>query len=428
MSTEIKTMSSSETATWDTYVNAHPKATLYHLSAWKNVIKKTYKHKTYYLMAVNSSQYKVEDRPYSSRTQSSKEDISTAYQLTANSYKLDSNRVVGILPLIHLKHFIFGKSLISIPFFDIGGILANDEETEKALLSEAIKLGQELKANNIELRHIEPLTWLGNSSQLTDDSSELIAHSSKEEPGTASELSAKSYDLGCGAAPELPPINYATRSHKVRMLLKLPESSEALMKSFKSKLRSQVKKPLKEGLLSKIGGLELLDDFYKVFSINMRDLGSPLHSKKLIKHVLEEFSQKAMIVLVYKDSEPLACSIIIGFNDTLENPWASSLHNYSRMAPNMLLYWTMLEYACGNGYRYFDFGRSTPDEGTYKFKEQWGAKPTPLHWHYLSLNGTTINEETSEKSKFDKAIQYWQKLPVPVTKIIGPMIRKHIGL
>jgi serine/alanine adding enzyme len=98
------------------------------------------------------------------------------------------------------------------------------------------------------------------------------------------------------------------------------------------------------------------------------------------------------------------------------------------MAPNMLLYWTMLEYACGNGYRYFDFDRSTPDEGTYKFKEQWGAKPTPLHWHYLSLNGTTINEETSEKSKFDKAIQYWQKLPVPVTKILGPMIRKHIGL
>jgi len=40
----------------------------------------------------------------------------------------------------------------------------------------------------------------------------------------------------------------------------------------------------------------------------------------------------------------------------------------------------------------------------------------------------TINKDTSEKSKFDKAIHYWQKLPVPVTKILGPMIRKHIGL
>jgi len=212
------------------------------------------------------------------------------------------------------------------------------------------------------------------------------------------------------------------------MLLTLPKSSETLMKSFKSKLRSQVKKPIKEGLKSKVGGLELLDDFYKVFSINMRDLGSPLHSRKLIKHVLEEFSEKARIVLVYKDSEPLACSIIVGFNDTLENPWASALRQYNRLSPNMLLYWTMLEYACENRYKYFDFGRSTPDEGTYRFKEQWGAKPEPFHWHFISLNGQPINEDTSEKSKFDKAIQYWQKLPVPVTKILGPMIRKHIGL
>ena len=94
----------------------------------------------------------------------------------------------------------------------------------------------------------------------------------------------------------------------------------------------------------------------------------------------------------------------------------------------MLLYWSMLEYACENELEYFDFGRSSPGEGTYKFKEQWGAKPTPLHWHYISLNCESIDEETSEKSKFERAIRYWQKLPVPVTKIIGPMIRKHISL
>ena len=119
---------------------------------------------------------------------------------------------------------------------------------------------------------------------------------------------------------------------------------------------------------------------------------------------------------------------MVGFRDTLENPWASSLREYSRLSPNMLLYWTMLEYACDNGYSYFDFGRSSPDEGTYKFKKQWGAEPIPLHWHYILLNGQPIIEETSEKSKFEKAIHFWKKLPVRVTKIIGPMIRKNIGL
>ena len=380
MSIEIKTITPSDASAWDDYVNTHPQATLYHLSGWKHVIEKTYGHKTYYLMVVDSSKLKAQ------------------------------SSIVGILPLVHLKHFIFGNSLISVPFFDLGGILADDEEAENILISEAIKLGQKLKANNIELRHAEPLKLLNNSLQ--EDSST---------PGTPGQSCKFCQKQGRSLA-------ITTKLHKVRMLLELPESSEILMKSFKSKLRSQVKRPMKDGLISKIGGLELLDNFYDIFLINMRDLGSPVHSKKLIYNVLKEFPEKAKIVAVYKDGQPLAASIIVGFKDTLENPWASSLRQFSRLNPNMLLYWTMLEYACDNGFKYFDFGRSSPDEGTYKFKKQWGSKPENLHWHNIFLNGKPISEDTDEKSKFDKAIQYWQKLPVSVTKIIGPMIRKHIGL
>ena len=364
----VKQTEPNDSVVWDAYVNAHPKSTLYHLYNWKNIVEKTYAHKTYYLIAIDSS----------------------------NSTNLTnpSNPVIGILPLVHIKHFIFGNSLISIPFFDLGGILADNDEVEKALLSEAIKLAQKLKAKNIELRHTKPLSCLR----------ELNSSNS------------------------INPITVVTKSHKVRMLLDLPESPEELMKFFKSKLRSQIKKPVKEGLKSKIGGLELIDDFYEVFLVNMRDLGSPIHSKKLMLCVLEEFPENAKIILIYKGDEVIACSLIVGFKDTLENPWASALRKYSRLSPNMLLYWTMQEYACDNGFKYFDFGRSSPDEGTYKFKKQWGAKPFPLHWQYISLNGKSIGAQASKKSEFEKAIQYWQKLPVPVTKIIGPMIRKHIGL
>jgi hypothetical protein len=94
----------------------------------------------------------------------------------------------------------------------------------------------------------------------------------------------------------------------------------------------------------------------------------------------------------------------------------------------MLLYWTLLEYACDNGFRYFDFGRSTPNEGTYKFKEQWGAKPEPLNWFYISLEGTNAENPISEDSKFQLASEIWKKMPVPVTRVIGPKIRKYIGL
>jgi len=109
-------------------------------------------------------------------------------------------------------------------------------------------------------------------------------------------------------------------------------------------------------------------------------------------------------------------------------PWASSLRRYNRWNPNMLLYWSFLKFAADNSHEIFNFGRSSPDEGTFHFKKQWGDKPTLLCWNYISLNGEPVDTETSEKSKFDKAIHYWQKLPVSITKIIGPPIRKHIGL
>jgi len=320
--------------------------------------------------------------------------------------ELNANSVVGILPLVHINHIIFGNSLISMPFLDYGGVLADSENAERTLVDQAIKLGKKRKARHIELRHIEPLPWIDEISWLN-----------QEGPNNTINPINTTNPLSC-----------VTKTHKVRMLLELPDSSEELIQSFKSKLRSQIKKPLKEGLKEKVGGLELLNDFYRVFSINMRDLGSPVHSKTLMTNILLEFPGRSKIVVIYKDGRPFAASIIIGFKDTLENPWASALRRYRKFGPNMLLYWTMLEYASNSGFKYFDFGRSSLSEGTYKFKEQWGSKPITLHWHYISLDGKPIHMGMSEKSKFTKGIKTWQKLPTPVTTIIGPRIRKYIGL
>ena len=190
----------------------------------------------------------------------------------------------------------------------------------------------------------------------------------------------------------------------------------------------QINKPLKEGCTCTIGGLELLKDFYKVFLVNMRDLGSPVHSIELMRNVLSEFSGSSKIVAIYKDKEPIAAALVVGFKGVLRNPWASSLRKYSTLGPNMLLYLRVLEHACDNGYQVFDFGRSSAGEGTYKFKEQWGAIPAPLFWHYISLDGKPPNPERVGKEKFERATRYWQKLPLIVTKVIGPGIRKHISL
>ena len=358
--TIIRHYTENDAPAWDAYVRRLPNASVYHLSGWKRVIEKSYGHRSCYLLAAN--------RPDPGAT------------------------ITGVFPLFHFKHWIFGNHMVSMPFFDHGGILADDTRIAAALQGRAIRLARRLKAADIESRYI------GSDTALPEVPT--------EEGITAT---------------------VSIRSHKVRMLLNLPASAADLMKSFKAKLRSQIKKPIKEGLSAKVGGLELLEDFYRVFVENMRDLGSPVHSEKIIRHTLGEFADSARIVAVYKGRRPLAGSVVVGFGKTLFNPWASSLREFSRLAPNMLLYWIMLEYACESGYRQFDFGRSTPDEGTFKFKQQWGAVAVPLQWQSVHLDGRP-DAPDSDKEKFSEMIEVWQKLPVPLTRLIGPMVRKHIAL
>lgn len=349
---------------WDDYVNCNPKATLCHLYGWGKVIRETYGHAAYYFMAETNNVEK-------------------------------GNKVIGVLPLVHIKSLVFGNTLVSMPFLNYGGVLADNEETEKELFVEAGILGRKLGVSNMELRHIFPITWSNGYG-----------------PGVSENL----------AAPK-------PMTHKVRMLLELPDTSAKLFDSFKSKLRSQIRKPQKEGLVALIGGTELLDEYYQVFSVNMRDLGSPVHSKRLFGNILKEFGGSVRLGIVRYRETAAAAGLIFCFKDTVEIIWASSLKSFNHLSPNMLLYWSLLEYVTDAGYKFFDFGRSTPNEGTYKFKEQWGAKPAALYWYENGLRGDSGRPAEEKAYLFrKKGEELWQSMPLFVANTIGPMIRKNIPL
>ncbi len=298
----------------------------------------------------------------------------------------EEGNIQGILPLFHLKSHWWGNQLVSMPFLSYGGILSDSPEGVRALTRAAVDLGSSLKASGIELRHLN------------------------------------SVDLG----NEYPVVH---RTQKVRMLLDLPNSKEELLPSFKSKLRSQIARPRKEGMNVLMGDVELLNGFYEVFSHHMRDLGSPVHSPILFREILREFSTTAKIALVNYQGKNVAAGLILAFRNTVEIPWASSLHKYNRLSPNMLLYWTLIEYSCDRHFRYFDFGRSTPSEGTYRFKEQWGAKPLPLQWQSITLKGkASTRDQVFEKSRYDHLIRLWKKMPLPLSRKLGPLVRKNISL
>lgn len=346
---EIIKIADDGAAEWDSYILNHQEASVYHLYAFRKVIEREYHHKSVY------------------------------FQLKLN------NEIKGVLPIYPIRSPFTGKSIVSLPFCDYGGVLADTPEYENLLIAEAVKLCKHSGLKFVELRQTK--------------------------------------EISCETAGIQPGIICS----KVRMAAQLKSTPDEQFNTFPAKLRSQVRKPSKEGCTLKNGTVELLDDFYRVFTHNMRDLGSPVHSKQFLSRFVEEFGEKAQVFVVYKDTIPIGGAIVAGIRETLVNPWASFDKRYRPIAPNMLLYWGMLEWAINNGYRTFDFGRSTVDEGTYKFKQQWGAQPQQLFWYYFSLDGAdrSIETESTAKKLFLKC---WQKLPVPVSVAIGPAFRRLIPL
>jgi FemAB-related protein (PEP-CTERM system-associated) len=296
----------------------------------------------------------------------------------------NEGKVCGVLPAIHIRVPGAGSRLVSLPYCDSGGVLSDNEAIARALMEKALDWALDRRCS-YDIRSTVPLPFAGDN--LTD---------------------------------------------KVRMVLELPDSSAKLLAAMKSKLRSQVQKPSREGMTARIGGGELVPQFYRVFGKNMRDLGSPVHGRRWIESVVEEYAERARVGVVYTpDGVPAAAGIVLMHSETVSIPWASSLRQYNNLSPNMLLYWTFLAYAADNGFKRFDFGRSSPGEGTWRFKEQWGAEPNPLFWYQFDKNGNPRARPMTPGARSRSRMlveSVWSRLPVPVANLVGPKIRKYISL
>src|SRR5262249_28791902 len=151
----------------------------------------------------------------------------------------------------------------------------------------------------------------------------------------------------------------------------LPAAAEELWRGLPAKVRNQVRKAQKCGLTVAWGGDELLPEFYAVFSHNMRDVGTPVYGLPLFRAVLRQFPDGAEVCVVRAEGVAVAAGLLLHGRGTAEVPSASSLRSHNLTCANMLLYWHLLERAVGRGQDVFDFGRSSPESNTYRFKKQW---------------------------------------------------------
>jgi FemAB-related protein (PEP-CTERM system-associated) len=286
------------------------------------------------------------------------------------------DEVRGVLPLVIQRSLLFGRRAVSVPWADAAGLLAVDDEAGTALLRTAVGLLRQWRLQRLLLRQSAPLfDW---------------------------------------------PLD---RSDKLAMQLRLTEDPEVLWKSFDPKVRNQVRKSEKSGVVTETVTLEEgLGGFFEVYSRNMRDLGSPAHSRQYFAALQRAFPRQVEIHLARCEGRIVGAGLTMVNGNRLDIPWASSLQEYNRHCVNHSLYWHILSRACRAGHEWFYFGRSTRGSGPHHFKKQWGAEEVPLYWYSLDLEGRPEVSGQAPRDSFGVAVRVWQRLPLFVTKGLGPLL------
>ena len=321
---------------WDSFLDAHPRATLYHTWRWTELLHEVFGFSVHRLAARDPS-----------------------------------GRLAGVLPLVEQQGPIFGRRLVSLPFFNYGGPLGLSEDVEQDLLAQAAELARRRGVATLEIRDRTPRHGL------------------------------------------------CVRTDKWTVELALPRDANTLDRQLGAKLRSQIRRADREEPVIACGGAELVAEFYGIFAATMRDLGTPVHPRRFFEVLIERLASDCTVVVVRLRGRAAAAAWLTHFRDRTEIPWAASLRERRTSSVNMRLYWECLLQAMQRGSRVFDFGRSTVDSGTYRFKLQWGGEARPLFWAYPLL---PTGAATGGHGRLAQAAQsLWSRMPLPLANRLGPL-------
>lgn len=292
-----------------------------------------------------------------------------------------NNEVVGVFPLVHVKSKLFGNSLISVPFGVYGGAIANNESIHTALSEQAIKLANELNVDYVEVR---------DQQESTDTS-----------------------------------VDWHKKNLHVTFQKELFDTEEENFKAIPRKQRAVVRKAIDYGLTS-----EWDTDtkrFYAMYSESVRNLGTPVLSKKYYQALFDTFGDKCRVLTILDKGIPVSSVLNFYFKDQVLPFYGGGPAQARACKANDFMYWELMRLSVAQGIKIFDFGRSKDGAGSYRFKKHWGFSPEPLHYRFHLVKAKSMPNLSPVNPKYQLAIKAWQKLPLPVTHVVGPMIARNLG-
>jgi FemAB-related protein (PEP-CTERM system-associated) len=293
-------------------------------------------------------------------------------------YVSEDDDIVGVLPLGHIKSLLFGNTLISTPFAMYGGILANNDEIKALLREKACELAQELKVDHLEFRNTR-----------------------RENP------------------------DWPYKELYVNFKKELADNDEDNLKAIPRKQRAMVRKGIKAGLQHHVD--KDVDTFFVTYSESVRNLGTPVFPKKLFQSLIDVFADKVDILTVTKDDTVVGSVLNFYFKDEVLPYYGGGTAAARTLKGNDFMYWALMQHAVEKGIKWFNYGRSKEGTGSYSFKKNWGFEPKPLYYEYYLVRAKQVSEINPLNPKYQFFIKTWQKLPLKLSQILGPVLARDLG-
>jgi len=287
--------------------------------------------------------------------------------------------IEGVLPLTKIRSRLFGNRMISQPFSDYGGPLAKTPAALNALYNCAVELTAQQRCESMELRSTVPIH----------------------------------HDLHL-------------RTDKISMCLPLAPASKQVWQCLRPQIRNRIRKGEKSGIMVTNGHREMLEEFYRIWTIRMHQLGTPCYARKLFRGIMETFAENTRIFLALLNGATIAVLFAYTFNGCVYTRWGAALRGYDAISPNYLLNWSAIDFYCKQGMKWFDFGRSTIGSGQYIFKKRWGAEPIQLCWQYWTRPNRELHLAKPDAPRYRKKVEVWRKLPLWLTRLVGPRISRSL--
>jgi CelD/BcsL family acetyltransferase involved in cellulose biosynthesis len=290
----------------------------------------------------------------------------------------------GIFPLFRIRSLLTGTRVVSLPFSDFGGPLCNGSCLKDDMVA------QILQKFNRSVKYVE----------IRDDIT--------------------------GSA------GFSCHNHYKRHVLTLSSDvGEVLKKIDKKTIQYSIRKARKSGVeIVEESNRFGTEEFYRLNCLTRKKHGVPVQPIKFFEKLHEYIfsSGNGYLLLASCNGQVMAAGIFLTCRDTVYYKYSSSDPAYlTEKCPNHLLTMHAIERACLAGYRFFDFGRTSPDnEGLIRYKEMWGAQSQDLpYYFYPHIKGATATE--GEGKSYQLVTRIWRLLPDSITDIIGPMLFRHIG-